>query len=258
MGLLVDISQRIATVTLNRPEAMNSLDPETLVELGRTFQALDRDESVHCLILTGAGERAFCTGSDLKKTMPPPESFAELTFGRRLPYYPFAELEIEKPLVCAVNGFALAGGMELALLSDIRVASMNAEFAQSEVRVGSIPAAGGTQRLPRTIGRSDAMLMMLTGDRIDAETALRIGLVSKVVAPSALLDTARAIAARIVDNAPLSVRAIKRLVRDGADMPLTAAIHTEQYVLGTLRDTRDRLEGRRAFQEKRSPSFIGR
>jgi E-phenylitaconyl-CoA hydratase len=256
--LLETISDGIATVTLNRPEVMNSLDPEMLAGLNETFQRLNRDDSVRVVIITGAGERAFCAGSDLKRMMPPKESFAELAFGRQLPYYPFAGLDIDKPIICAANGYVLGGGMELALLSDIRIAASNAEFAQAEVRVGSIPAAGGTQRLPRTVGRSDAMLMMLTGDRIDAQTALRMGLVSQVVAPDQLMSAARAIASRIAANAPLSVRAIKRLVRDGIEMPLTAAIQTEQFVVGVLRDSHDRIEGRKAFQEKRSPVFEGR
>jgi E-phenylitaconyl-CoA hydratase len=126
------------------------------------------------------------------------------------------------------------------------------------VRIGSMPGAGGTQRLPRTIGMSDAMLMLLTGDRMDAAEALRVGLVSKVVAPGELMGAAQAIAKRIAANAPLSVRAVKRLVRQGMDMPLDTAIDAERYVFGLLRDTEDRLEGRRAFQEKRPPVYRGR
>ncbi|MFD1554776.1 enoyl-CoA hydratase/isomerase family protein [Paraburkholderia silviterrae] len=258
MSILYEVTDSVATIVLNRPEALNSLDPETLAELNRTFEIANRDERVRVVVLTGSGEKAFCTGSDLKKTMPPKESFAELTFGREKWLYPFAGLEIDKPMICAVNGFALAGGMELALACDIRIASSNAQFGQSEVCVGSIPAAGGTQRLPRMVGMSDAMLMMLTGDRIDAETALRIGLVSRVVPLENLRDEAMKIAWRIADNAPLAVRAVKRLVRDGLDLPLLTAIQSEQFALGLLRDTEDRLEGRRAFQEKRKPVFTGK
>jgi E-phenylitaconyl-CoA hydratase len=190
--------------------------------------------------------------------MPPKESFAELTFGRPKWLYPFAGMEIDKPMICAVNGYALAGGMELALACDIRIASENAQFGQSEVCIGSIPAAGGTQRLPRMIGMSDAMLMMLTGNRIDAEEALRIGLVSRLVPASELMNVAREIATRIADNAPLAVRAVKRLVKDGMDMPLLTAIQAEQFALGLLCDSEDRIEGRRAFQEKRKPNYQGR
>lgn len=258
MSILYEVKDSVATIVLNRPEAMNSLDPESLVELNNAFELANRDESVRVVVLTGNGEKAFCTGSDLKKTMPPKESFAELTFGKPRWLYPFAGMEIDKPMICAVNGFALAGGMELALACDIRIASSNAEFGQSEVCVGSIPAAGGTQRLPRMVGMSDAMLMMLTGDRIDADTALRIGLVSRVVPLASLMDEAMKIARRIADNAPLAVRAVKRLVRDGLDLPLLTAIQAEQFALGLLRDTEDRLEGRRAFQEKRKPVFAGK
>jgi E-phenylitaconyl-CoA hydratase len=258
MSILYEVKDFVATIVLNRPEAMNSLDPESLAELNDAFQIANRDESVRVVVLTGNGDKAFCTGSDLKKTMPPKESFAELTFGKPRWLYPFAGMEIDKPMICAVNGFALAGGMELALACDIRIASSNAQFGQSEVCVGSIPAAGGTQRLPRMVGTSDAMLMMLTGDRIDAETALRIGLVSRVVPLESLMDEAMKIARRIADNAPLAIRAVKRLVRDGLDLPLLTAIQAEQFALGLLRDTEDRLEGRRAFQEKRKPVFAGK
>jgi E-phenylitaconyl-CoA hydratase len=152
----------------------------------------------------------------------------------------------------------MGGGMELALACDIRIASANAVFALSEVRIGSIPGAGGTQRLPRAIGASNAMLMLLTGDRVDAVEALRMGLVSKVVDREDLLSAAQEIARRIAQNAPLSVRSIKRLVTNGADMPLPAALDNERYVFGLLRDTEDRIEGRRAFQEKRPPVYKGR
>ena len=258
MGVLYEAADRVATITLNRPEALNSLDPESLFELNDAFQRANAEAEVRVVILTGTGGKAFCTGSDLKKTMPPKESFAELTFGRPKWLYPFAGMEIDKPTICAVNGYALAGGMELALACDIRIASTNAQFGQSEVRVGSIPAAGGTQRLPRMIGRSDAMMMMLTGNSISAEEALRIGLVSRIVPPGDLIAVAREIALRIAENAPLAVRAVKRLVGDGIDMPLFAAIQAEQFALGLLRDSEDRLEGRRAFQEKRKPNYQGR
>jgi E-phenylitaconyl-CoA hydratase len=257
MSVVVGMKEGVATITIARPDAMNALDPEALGLLNDAFQNVNVDNNVRAVILTGAGTTAFCTGSDLKKTMPPKESFAELTFGRVQRYYPFAGIDIDKPVICAVNGYALAGGMELALACDIRIASSNAQFGQSEVRVGSIPAAGGTQRLPRIVGLSDAMLMMLTGDRIDAQEALRIGLVSKVVPADELMGTANAIAQRIVENAPLAVRAVKKLVRDGIEMPLSAAIQAEQYVLGVIRDTHDRIEGRKAFQEKRKPAFNG-
>jgi E-phenylitaconyl-CoA hydratase len=190
--------------------------------------------------------------------MPPRESFAELTFNAGTLDTLIAGMDTDKPLICAINGFAMGGGLELALACDIRIASSNAQFALPEVRVGSIPTAGGTQHLPRAIGMSDAMLMLLTGDRMDAQEALRIGLVSKVVAPELLLSGAREIALRIAANAPLAVRAVKRLVRDGLDMPRPAALTMERYGWGLLRDSADRIEGRLAFQQKRAPRYEGR
>jgi len=258
MPLLYEARESIATITLNRPEAMNSIDPETRIELYEAWQRAARDDAVRCVILTGAGDKAFCTGSDLKKTMPPKESPAQLTFGQARSDHLLAGMEMDKPILCAVNGYAMGGGMELALACDIRIASENAQFALSEVRIGSIPGAGGTQHLPRLIGRGDAMLMLLTGDRIDAQEALRVGLVSKVAPPGQLLETTLAIANRIAQNAPLSVRAVKRLVRDGASLPVPQAVAMERYVFSMLRDTEDRIEGRRAFQEKRPPVYRGR
>jgi E-phenylitaconyl-CoA hydratase len=258
MSVIVEVADYVATITLNRPEAMNSIDPELRRQLKGVWARIHADDSIRVAILTGAGEKAFCTGSDLKKTMPPKESFAQTAFGQAGSDHLLAGLNTDKPLICAINGYAMGGGMELALACDIRLASENAQFALSEVRIGSIPGAGGTQRLPRAIGASNAMLMLLTGDRIDAAEALRVGLVSKVVAADQLMPAAQAIARRIAQNAPLAVRAVKRLVQQGMDMPLNAAIDTERYVFGLLRDTEDRIEGRRAFQEKRSPVYQGR
>lgn len=258
MPLIYELREGVAIVTLNRPEAMNAIDPETRDELRQAWQRAAQDEAVRCVVLTGAGEKAFCTGSDLKKTMPPKESYAQLAFGQSLSNHLLTGMEMDKPILCAINGFAMGGGMELALACDIRIAAENAQFALSEVRIGSIPGGGGTQHLPRLIGRSDAMLMLLTGDRIDAREALRTGLVSQVVPQAQLLDAALAIASRIAQNAPLSVKAVKRLVREGSAMPLAQGLALESYVFGLLRDTEDRIEGRRAFQEKRAPVYRGR
>ncbi len=257
MALEFSIRDRIATVVLNRPEAMNAIDPETQGELLDCWQRIRTDDDVRVVILTGAGERAFCTGADLKKTMPPPESYASLAFGKGDTDFA-SQLATDKPVICAINGYALGGGLELALACDIRIAAAHARFGLPEVRVGSIPGDGGTQRLPRTIGASDAMLLLLTGDHIDAAEALRLGIVSRGVPAPDLRHEAEAIAGRIAGNAPLSVRAIKRLVKQGQSLPLDAAIAQERLIWGTLRDTEDRIEGRRAFQEKRNPVYKGR
>jgi len=257
----VDCSREdsVALLVLNRPEALNALDPETQQALSEALRAVKQDPGVRVVIVTGAGAKAFCVGADLKKTMPPVESHAQLAFGggSEAPRWIDA-IEMDKPIICAINGMAMGGGLELALACDIRICVETAVFALPEVRVGSIPGAGGTQRLPRTIGMSDAMLMLLAAERIDAVEALRIGLVSRVVPPERLMDEARAIAAKIATNAPLAVNAVKGLVRRGMNLPLADAINEERMTWGLLRDTKDRIEGRIAFKEKRKPVYKGR
>jgi E-phenylitaconyl-CoA hydratase len=258
MSVDITIDSFIATIVLNRPEAMNSIDPEARTAIREAWADLEFRSDVRVVVITGAGDRAFCTGSDLKKTMPPAESFAELTFGDH-PSDAFLPPEtFSKPLVCAINGFALGGGLELALSCDIRIASSNARFGLPEVKVGSIPGAGGTQRLPRVVGPSAAMHMLLTGELIDADTALVRGLISEITDPADLRERAEEIGARIAANAPLSVRAVKRLAKLGADVPVVNGIAMERHVFGVLRDTEDRIEGRTAFKEKRAPNYVGR
>ncbi len=254
------VIDRVAVMTLNRPDAMNSFDPEMFTAFKQAWHRIATDDAILVTIISAAGDKAFSTGSDLKKTMPPPESFAELAYGHSGADIMdmFAGVDASKPLIAAVNGYAVAGGLELALFCDIRIASPTARFGLSEVKIGSIPGAGGTQRLPRAVGLSDAMLMLMTGDAIDAQEALRIGLVSKVVERSELMNAAMAIAGRIKANAPLAVRAAKRLAYEGLEMPLANGLKMERYVWGTLRDTQDRIEGRRAFAEKRPPKYRGK
>jgi len=258
MTITTKIQDGIALVTLNRPEAMNAIDPESNKQLLLAWDDISRNEEVRVVVLTGAGDRAFCTGADLKKTMPPTISAAGQLFGDGAKHMNFGSLQIHKPVIAAINGYALGGGLELALLADIRICSDNAQFGLPEVRVGSIPGAGGTQRLIRAVGQSDAMWMLLTGERIDANEALRIGLVSKVVPRSELLDSALELAGVMAGNAPLAMTAVKRLAMVGRELPLTSGLELEQQAFGLLRDTEDRLEGRRAFGEKRAPVFRGR
>jgi E-phenylitaconyl-CoA hydratase len=167
-------------------------------------------------------------------------------------------MDHDVPMIAAVNGLAIGGGFEIALGCDIRIAAETAEFGLTEARVGSIPGAGGTQRLPRAMGQSTAMYMLLTGDRIDAQRAYETGLVSEVLPHEQLLGRAQEIAARIAQNAPLSVRAIKQLVRAGLDAPAGVGMSLERFAFGLIRDTEDRREGRAAFAEKRPPQFTGR
>lgn len=258
MTVRYDVQEGVAVVTLSRPEAMNALDPATRAELREVWQRVAQDEAIRCVVLTGAGEKAFCTGSDLKKAQPPAQSFAQLAFTGPGPAHLTTGMDMDTPIVCAINGDALGGGLELALACDIRLAVRTARFGLPEVRLGTLPGGGGTQRLPRLVSASDAMKILLTGDRFDAAEALRMGLVSEVLDAAQLMPAALALARRIAQNAPLSVRAIKRLVRTGMEMPLDRALQTEHYVFGLLRDTEDRLEGRKAFQEKRPPVYRGR
>lgn len=248
----------IAVLTLNRPDAMNAIDPELRSELREAWARVAADETIQVVVLTGAGQRSFSVGADLKKTMPPDLSQASIEFGSTERGHLLAGMDMVKPIICAINGYALGGGLEIALACDIRIASSEARFGMTEAKVGTIPGAGGTQLLPRTIGRSRAMHLLLTAEIIDADQALAWGLVSEVTAPDRLSSRAMEIAHSISANAPLSVRAIKRLVDRGDDLPLSAAIEMERFVWGLLRDTEDRIEGRTAFRQKRPPRYKGR
>jgi E-phenylitaconyl-CoA hydratase len=258
MPIVKTVQDGVAIVTLNRPEAMNSIDPESNEQLLAIWDEVSSDEGIRVLVLTGAGERAFCTGADLKKTMPPADSAARQVFRAGTRHSNFGTLQTDKPVIAAINGYALGGGLELALLADIRICSDNAQFGLPEVRVGSIPGAGGTQRLIRAVGQSDAMWMLLTGERIGANEALRIGLVSKVVPLPALQETAINLARAMAANAPLAMTAAKRLAMTGRELPLAGGLELERQAFGVLRDSEDRLEGRRAFADKRAPVFRGR
>jgi len=253
-NLNITVEDKVCVCELNRPHAMNSIDPEMREELYAFYERIQHDDDIHVIVFTGAGDKAFCTGADLKKTMPDTNvSYAQQLLGQGDPGSAFKGLETDKPILCAVNGYALAGGTELLLACDIAIASENAKFGLTEVRRGSIPWGGSIQRLPRSIAKSDAMLLLLTGDVIDAHEALRMGLVSKVVPHQDLMPTALAIARRIAANAPLAVRAVKQLVVQGGDLPLVHALKIDKYMYGLLKDTEDRIEGRKAFAEKREP-----
>jgi E-phenylitaconyl-CoA hydratase len=258
MTVSLEIEGHIALVTLNRPESMNALDPESVEQLQTLWKKLSCDHNVRVVVLTGAGDRSFCTGADLKKTQPPKQSFAELHYGSIQSDHDLKNLQTSKPVIAAINGYALGGGLEIALQCDIRIASDQATFGLPEVCIGSIPGAGGTQRLIRSIGQSDAMLMLLTGSRIDAQEALRIGLVSRVVSPDLLIQTAKSIAIQIAANAPLAVSAVKQLALMGREIPIMSGLEMEKQAFGILLNSEDRIEGRTAFKEKRKPHFNGK
>ena len=255
MSVDYDVKGHVAIVTLNRPEAMNALDPETQIALAETWARIREDDNVRAVIVTGAGERAFCAGADLKKTMPPKESFAQLTYGKDSGGV--GQAMTDKPVIAAINGVAVGGGLELAMRCDIRSSVDTAKLGLTEARIGSIPGAGGTQRLPRLVGLTNALMMLMTAEPIDAQEALRIGLVTKVVPREDLMSTCMEIAEKIAGNAPLAVRAVKRLAYQGVNMTLEQGLEAERMTMGVLRDSKDRIEGRLAFQQKRKPNYRG-
>jgi E-phenylitaconyl-CoA hydratase len=259
MPILYEKDGRIATITINRPEALNAIDPATNAELGEAFADFRDDPEVWVAILTGAGERAFCAGADLKELIP---SLGEQARKGTLTEFNFGGItrgyKTWKPLIAAVNGFALAGGTELVLACDIRIASETSRFGQPEVRWAIIPGAGGTQRLPRAIGQSAAMEIILTGRQVDAQEALRLGLVHRVVPAADVMAEARKTADALLVNGPLSLRAAKQAVIEGNDLPLDQGLDLELKLFGELLLTEDAVEGPKAFAEKRAPRFQAR
>jgi E-phenylitaconyl-CoA hydratase len=254
-----NLEDGIATVVIDRPQTMNAVTPEMRAELHQIWERVRTDPEIRVVIITGAGDKAFCVGGDLKRPLAPQTSAAEQVFGAPFSRSLHTGMErCDAPVIAAINGHAIAGGLQLALACDIRICSENARFAFSEVRIGTLPGGGATQRLPRLVGQSNAMLMALTAERIDAQEALRIGLVSRVVPHGQLMDAARAIAKRIAGNAPLAVRATKRLINHSAEAPLSAGLDAERYAFSLLHNTEDRAEGRQAFVEKRRPQFKGK
>jgi enoyl-CoA hydratase/carnithine racemase len=259
MPILYEKSGRIATITINRPDALNAIDPQTNEELVAAWADFRDDPEMWVAILTGAGERAFCAGADLKELIP---SLGERARRGDLKEFNFGGLtrgyRTWKPIIAAVNGFALAGGTELVLACDIRIASEHARFGQPEVRWAIIPGAGGTQRLPRAIGMSAAMEIILTGRQVDAQEALRLGLIHRVVPAADVAAEARRTAEALLVNGPLALRAAKQAVVEGWDQPLGDGLDLELRLFGELLRTDDAVEGPRAFAEKRQPQYQAR
>lgn len=250
-----EVKNHVAYVTLNRPEAMNALDPESVSDLNRIWDEVASNPDIRVAVLTGAGGKSFCTGTDMKATPPATECMASVYLRDGLPIVP--AMKMWKPIIAAINGYAVGGGLEIALACDLRIASSNAKFGLTEVKVASLAGLNGTQMLPRAIPKAVAMKMLLTGEMISAEEALRYGLISDLVAPEELMSLATTYAEKIANAAPLSVQAAKQAAVVGQDLPVEHGILFSHMLWGVLRDTEDRKEGFRAFAEKRSPVYRG-
>ncbi len=253
-GLRLHRDGSVAWLTLDRPERRNAITLAMRGALRDATDDLEADPDVRVVVLTGAGE-TFCAGTDLKEVPaePRPHPLADPT-----PPIAAAIDRLTKPVIAAVNGPAAGGGFELALACDLRVAASNATFALPEVRVGSLPGSGGTQRLFEALPAAVAWKLLLSGDPIDAAEAHRLGLVSDVTAPAELQAATQAIAERIAANAPLSVRAAKAAARSGRDQRMAAGLALERSLWALLATTEDRAEGRAAFRERRPPNYRGR
>lgn len=248
------VEGHIAIVTIARPKALNALNTETLQELAAVFTALDKDANVRAIILTGDGPKSFVAGADITEMAPLNAAQGE-AFGLA-GHKAFDTIErCSKPVIAAVNGFALGGGCELAMACDIRIAATNAVFAQPEAGLGIPPGFGGTQRLPRLIGRGYAKLMILSCLQIKADEALRIGLVEQVVAPEELMPQALKIAGMIATKSPNAVRICKRLINEGLDMTLAEGNKLEAKGFGEAFSSPEQKEGMAAFVEKRKANF---
>ncbi|MEY4008197.1 MAG: hypothetical protein RLZZ467_1264 [Gemmatimonadota bacterium] len=255
--LLLDVADRVATVTINRPDKLNALNAQVIDELDRMFGELATRADVGAIVLTGSG-RAFVAGADIAEIAAAAATPAGLAAVSAHGTAVFTRIErFAKPVIAAVNGFALGGGCELALACHLRVASTHAKFGLPEVKLGLIPGYGGTQRLPRLIGQGRALQLILTGEAIDAETAHRIGLANDVVAGDMLLEAARSLAKMMVAQGPLALAHAITAVTAGADLPLDAALALEATHFDAVGRTEDMREGTAAFLAKRAPAFRG-
>lgn len=256
MAIDFDLHDGIATITINRPERRNALDAEHYAALSQAWIRVRDDADVRVAVITGAGDKAFCAGADMKSFVGRTQPLSEVWLTQKDNLLNRG-LEVWKPVIAAVNGACVGGGMTLLMATDIRVACEEATFSLSEVKRGIIAANGGTQRVMKQLPYAIAMEMLLLGDTMDAATALRWGLVNRVVPREKLIDTAHELAGRIKKNAPLAVQAAKELAVHSLDMSLAEGIRMEQFVNRILHHSEDTKRAKEAFAEKRVPEFRG-
>jgi enoyl-CoA hydratase/carnithine racemase len=254
--LLVEERENIVILTLNRPEVMNAVNFQMAGELGKEIEKLRFNSKIRVVMITGAGDRAFCAGADLKeRTTLSPDRVREFILMQRNLFT--AVEDLSKPVIAAVNGMALGGGTELALACDIRIAADTARMGLTETRLAIIPGGGGTQRLPRMVGRAKAKELIFTGRRVDAAEALSIGLVNRICAREALMEECLQMAAMICDAGPIAVEQAKYAINKGIETDLHTGLAIESNAYWATIPTKDRLEGLAAFREKRKPVYTG-
>jgi enoyl-CoA hydratase len=256
-NLLVETGDGVARIVLNRPQVMNALNVELLGELSAAMAAAREDPAVKVVILTGSGEKAFAAGADIAE-LAKLNAFSAIEIARRGQKLTRDMERLGKPVIGAVNGFALGGGCEIAMACTIRIASENAKFGQPEVNLGVIPGYGGTQRLSRLVGKGRAMELTLTGRMVGAQEALAIGLVSQVVPLAELPDAAMKLAGTLMEKAPLALRLTMEAVNGGLEMGLDQALEWEAHLFGVAAGTADMKEGLNAFLQKRKAAFTGK
>src|SRR5688572_13914145 len=256
-NLLIERDDAVAIVTLNRPKVLNALNSQTLTELARAMASFKDDAGVRAIVLTGAGEKSFVAGADINElaALSPVAGKEHARHGQQI----FDAIEqLGKPVIAAINGFALGGGCELAMACTLRIAADTARFGQPEINLGLIPGFGGTQRLARLVGKSKAMELILTGNPISASEALAIGLLNRVVPAADLMTRARALAAELATKPPIALRYAMEAINKGLEMPFAEACDLEAALFGMVTTTDDMREGTKAFLEKRKPEFTGK